>query len=182
MATIKEQTEKTEQLKTTLDNKVIAIAEEIKKQDDINITRLSEVPDAIAQLKNSRKRWATGSGLQFGSAGSTYPLKYMSIDLSKCDFDPSVVVLIFSYKPNYGDTLKWVLGVLANGVRTFYNKSSHANDITSGPQVVYRPDDILGNNKYNHSKSNFVIINNYGPGYLYGEELKKLDAEWYAFE
>ncbi len=85
MATIKEQTEKTEQLKTTLDSKVIAIANEIKKQDNIDITRLSEVPDAIAQLKNSRKRWASGK-----------ESKAETVRELNLDFKPSILI-IYTY-------------------------------------------------------------------------------------
>lgn len=85
MATIKEQTEKTEQLKTTLDSKVIAIASEIKKQDNIDITRLSEVPDAIAQLKNSRKRWASGK-----------ESKAETVRELNLDFKPSILI-IYTY-------------------------------------------------------------------------------------
>lgn len=93
MATIKEQTEKTEQLKTSLDDKVIAIADEIKKQDNIDITRLSEVPDAISQLKNSRKRWASGTSLpllQDESRGDIY------WEFKNLDFKPSIAMVNFS--------------------------------------------------------------------------------------
>ena len=89
MATIKEQTEKTERLKTSLDSKVIAIADEIKKQDNIDITRLSEVPDAIAQLKNSRKRWASGTAR--GHALGVAQNSRLELNLPKMDFTPFLV-------------------------------------------------------------------------------------------
>ena len=92
MATIKEQTEKTEQLKTSLDNKVVAIADEIKKQDNIDITRLSEVPDAIAQLKNSRKRWASGSINYSNNSGGTYIFAVVKNSQLNLTFEPSLIV------------------------------------------------------------------------------------------
>lgn len=103
MATIKEQTEKTEQLKTSLDNKVIAIAEEIKKQDDINITRLSEVPNAIARLKKSRKRWATGeSGVSNQGVDAYLNIRNMNLNFTPKYIFWVVECLLIGY-PASGD-------------------------------------------------------------------------------
>ena len=176
MATIKEQTEKTEQLKTTLDDKVIAIADEINKQDDINITRLSEVPNAIAKLKNSRKRWATGSGVKFGSEGHSVYDQYISIDLSKCSFDPQNIILILTVSG--GKTPKeFVIGLFSNGVRTIYSKDTYSNDITSGLLTRGYNSSLL--EKLKDSKSNYVSVIDYGSNYLIKSEVK---GTWFAFE
>lgn len=96
MATIKEQTEKTEQLKTSLDDKVIAIADEIKKQDNIDITRLSEVPDAIAQLKNSRKRWASGNLRYSNTSQGSFVFARVKNSQLNLAFEPSLIVFTSS--------------------------------------------------------------------------------------
>lgn len=132
MATIKEQTEKTERLKTTLDNKVIAIADERKKQDNIDITRLSEVPDAIAQLKNSRKRWASGtdSVLEIGTP-SSYNCKLLTFP--RLDFKPAFICF-FDYTGRYfGDRI--VMASLREGNFYFYDV---VDDSYQGHGIKYK--------------------------------------------
>lgn len=97
MATIKEQTEKTERLKTSLDNKVTEISNELHRDDNINITRLSEVPNAIARLKAGRKKWAEGTTVPTHTISITESLgaTVVCLNLSYLEFKPRIVITEF---------------------------------------------------------------------------------------
>lgn len=156
--TIKEQTEKTEQLKTTLDSKVIAIADEIKKQDNIDITRLSEVPDAIAQLKNSRKRWATGeSGFRKQDKDI-----YLSIRNMNLSFTPKYIIWLMHWGP-FGSALNETpraLGGMVDKIHTRFSTQQTANT-----PIIYF-EEVKGD------ELNVCTMNYY--------EMKKM--HWIAFE
>jgi hypothetical protein len=97
MATIKEQTERTERLQINLSNKVDSIASEIKRSGGSSISKLSEVPREIRNLINSRKKWAEGGytssvGVSITGASSGYGATVVCIDLSNLSFKPRIII------------------------------------------------------------------------------------------
>lgn len=178
MATIKEQTEKTEQLKTTLDDKVIAIADEINKQDDINITRLSEVPNAIAKLKNSRKRWATGSNFTFVQNKVFLSKKGIAINLSNITFKANTVIANMKVKARNANT--WITTAMLlkkDNVRVVYREAS-PGDLGSLGVKGYAEITPALLSEFDDSLQSFLIFSQERQEELAG----RIEVTWIAFE
>lgn len=185
MSSYKEEIDRTERLKTSLDSKVIAIADEIKKQDDISITKLSEVPDAIARLKNSRKRWASGTNANnrreytFKKEGYT-TTTILICKLPPLPFKPSLI-LMWAERPSDGYIRPALrLSTEAQSLHWYYgmNSPSSGFDCLGNLKKIFlfeRDSDLL-------SDDELIIFTSNGTGAEQWYNMIKYEHKWIAIE
>lgn len=94
MSNYKTEVERTDQLKRDYLSVMTGVFNEIKKDDSITINRVNQIENAVRELKNNRKRWASGTtGLAIDKdkflSSTNYDVPLTSNNLR---FNPSIII------------------------------------------------------------------------------------------
>ena len=125
----KTEVERTERLQVRVNEDLNRIINEIKKDNNISINRLSEVPNAIQKIKDSRKRWA--SGTQYTLKGTGTNLVSINISTLNLNFTPRFGFLFFRFEGEL-----WGVPFLSDGnfrkIKTSYSREFKAVQTSDG--------------------------------------------------
>lgn len=152
MSNYKEEVDRTERMAQRIMQNVTRITGELNRDSDINVSSLSGVYGAIRQAKDSRKRWAQGTG----------GFKFTSAWRPTLEFTPPPL----SFTPSY--TI-----IRVNGVYLLYQK----NRMYWWSENKALPDDIV-----NNSDNNVIItwVKYYNNSAGWTDEPS--DLMWIAYE
>lgn len=177
---IEKQLKRTENLYGDFGKVILDTINEIRKDDNLFITKLPDIPDVIKQIKKVRKKWASGNS-PIHTQG-TITEHVISTSIPTLNFTPTIILIQFPenmnnvFYPKYGEMLP-LMNFLSHDGFSYYCEIIAFGNYANGPielKVKKTPFNDLNSIKLIEFKGHF---NNNYPQQNGGNKIN-----WYAFE